>query len=82
METIAIGRVSQALCIHEAFYKEKSMNQWLKLGDRCTHFFHILARINAARSNITSMVINNVVVEHEYVIFYRASVLCEFVPAG
>lgn len=44
------------------------MNSWLELGDRCTHFFHIFAKINTAINNIFSLMIDDEAVEHEEII--------------
>lgn len=54
-EDDATSEVSQALQLQESFYKEKSRNQWLQLGDRCTNFFHLEASIKASKKNISLM---------------------------
>lgn len=37
-EQVIVTKVTYALHVQVTFYKEKSGNQWLKLGDRCTKF--------------------------------------------
>lgn len=51
IKAYVISKVSYALREHEIFYKEKAGNHWLQLGDRGTHFFHVMTKINAARKN-------------------------------
>jgi hypothetical protein len=39
----------------EAFLKQKAGNQWLKLGDQSTGFFHHSLRVQNARNSITHL---------------------------
>lgn len=64
-EQAAVSKLSHALHVQEKNFKEKSSNQWLELGDKCTRFFHLEATINASRKNISSMVINGSTVEDQ-----------------
>lgn len=47
---------------------EKYSNQWLQIEDKSTHFFHVSVKINMARNNIYSMMMNDVLVDQEDVI--------------
>lgn len=55
--------MDRSLHIQESIYKEKSGNQQLQLG--LHNFFHLEATTTASRINITSMMIDGHVVEHE-----------------
>lgn len=75
IEAEAISRVVCAMRTKEAFYREKAGVQWLEFGDRCTHFFHVVAKINASRRKFSRIIINNNLVEKEVII---ANHVCDY----
>ncbi|XP_042482620.1 uncharacterized protein LOC122062993 [Macadamia integrifolia] len=44
---------------HEKLWSQKSKIRWLKEGDRCSRFFHVMTRVERARNSIRSIVIDN-----------------------
>lgn len=71
-----------------SFYAQKAKCEYLKNGDRCTRFFHDLAKRNSKRNSIMSLCLDNgeftsclPQVEEEFVGFYTrllgTSVTCE-----
>ncbi|XP_042518493.1 uncharacterized protein LOC122092221 [Macadamia integrifolia] len=59
LEADAKTRYWKAIENHEKLWSQKSRIRWLKEGDRCSRFFHVMTRVKRARNSIRSIVIDN-----------------------
>ena len=50
--------IERALLQEEISCKQKSRVKWLKEGDKCTKFFHLMANLNKSFNTIDSLLID------------------------
>ncbi|CAA7042887.1 unnamed protein product [Microthlaspi erraticum] len=53
------SELSQAYSEEEAYWKQKSRNNWLQSGDRNTKFFHSVTKTRRIRNNLASIMDDN-----------------------
>ncbi|XP_042521331.1 uncharacterized protein LOC122094799 [Macadamia integrifolia] len=56
LEADAKTRLWKAIDNHEKLWAQKSRIRWLKEGDRCSRFFHVMTRIKRSRNSIRSII--------------------------
>jgi hypothetical protein len=52
------GEVEASILQEEICWRQKSRVRWLKEGDKCTKFFHIVANTNRRNNTIESLIVN------------------------
>ncbi|XP_042481037.1 uncharacterized protein LOC122061688 [Macadamia integrifolia] len=59
LEADAKTKYWNAIDNHEKLWVQKSRIRWLKDGDRCSRFFHVMAKVKRARNSIRSIITEN-----------------------
>ena len=59
IEKVCLKKFHDLALAEEGFLKQKSMVQWLKLGDQNSSFFHKLVNARNSRNTITSITLEN-----------------------
>jgi hypothetical protein len=77
--------LERSLLQEEICWRQKSIIEWLKVGDKCTNFFHLVANLNRRFNTIDSLLINgslssNPVAIREHVVSFYESMFVESMP--
>jgi hypothetical protein len=56
-----VSELERSTLMEEVSWRQKSRVLWLREGDKCTKFFHIMANSNRRRNTIDSLLIDGTI---------------------